>query len=183
MATGIIKQAIVSITVTHRGSTIGTSFDAFLLPTTALVVSEVTIVGFKRVCHLPRDALEGAGVEYSHAEWLGGKGRAVVYDSEWNGTATKEGIREVRRLIEILQDGKITVLLCSEGDWRQCHREVLADIMVYTGSGIEIKHISPRGDKAFRHPVKADLSHIENPVDAPISLQSYRGMPPSKKFR
>ncbi|KAF4741078.1 hypothetical protein FOZ62_011254, partial [Perkinsus olseni] len=79
-------------------------------------------------------SLEAAGIDYEHNEWLGGKGRAVVYDEQWNGTATKEGVQQVLKLIESLNDGRVTVLLCSEGDWRQCHREILADIIVYSGA-------------------------------------------------
>lgn len=42
-----------------------------------------------------RASLEAVGIDYEHNEWLGGKGRAVVYDEEWNGTATKQGIQQV----------------------------------------------------------------------------------------
>ncbi|KAF4670329.1 hypothetical protein FOZ61_000519 [Perkinsus olseni] len=142
------------------------------------------IVGnrFPHFCAKPLKAsLEAAGIDYEHHEWLGGKGRAVVYDDQWNGTATKEGIEQVLKLIESLKDGRVTVLLCSEGDWRQCHREILADIIVYSGADIAIRHISGRGDRVLRHPVKSDFTHVERPVDAPSRVQSYRGMPRTTK--
>ncbi|KAF4734249.1 hypothetical protein FOZ63_010230, partial [Perkinsus olseni] len=97
---------------------------------------------FPHFCAKPLKAsLEAAGIDYEHNEWLGGKGRAVVYDDQWNGTATKEGIEKVLKLIESLKDGRVTVLLCSEGDWRQCHREILADIIVYSGAASDFELI------------------------------------------
>jgi uncharacterized protein (DUF488 family) len=48
--------------------------------------------------------------------------------------------RDLAALLE-LASGAPTAVMCAERDWRQCHRQILADVLV--ARGIEVVHVSP----------------------------------------
>lgn len=112
----------------------------------------------RRHPHFDDDALAvelaSAGVAYAHVPELGGH-RAPLdgsandgWDAEaFNGyadhLASAEFARGLQRLLE-LGAARPTAVMCAEGDWRRCHRRLLADVLVARGLA-EVGHIAPDG--------------------------------------
>jgi uncharacterized protein (DUF488 family) len=103
-----------------------------------------------------RDSLAAAGVDYEpFGEELGGRRRAsrtprgpaaVWRNDPFRGYAeymeTDEFATGLERLEELARS-QPTAIMCAEGDWRRCHRRLIADAL--SGRGWRIVHIRPDG--------------------------------------
>jgi uncharacterized protein (DUF488 family) len=103
-----------------------------------------------------RESLAAAGVEYEpFGEELGGRRRAsrtlrgpaaVWRNDAFRGYAeymeTDEFATGLERLEELAR-GHPTAIMCAEGDWRRCHRRLIADAL--SNRGWRIVHIRPNG--------------------------------------
>jgi len=103
-----------------------------------------------------RDSLAAAGVDYEpFGEELGGRRRAsrtprgpaaVWRNDAFRGYAeymeTDEFATGLERLEELARS-QPTTIMCAEGDWRRCHRRLIADAL--SGRGWRIVHIRPDG--------------------------------------
>jgi uncharacterized protein (DUF488 family) len=103
-----------------------------------------------------RDSLAAAGVDYEpFGEELGGRRRAsrtprgpaaVWRNDAFRGYAeymeTDEFATGLERLEELARS-QSTAIMCAEGDWRRCHRRLIADAL--SGRGWRIVHIRPNG--------------------------------------
>jgi uncharacterized protein (DUF488 family) len=121
----------------------------------------------RRHPHFDDDALAvelaPAGIAYAHLPELGGHRDPVAgsVNDGWpqpafNGYAdhlgSEEFARGLARLAE-LRAARVTAVMCAEGDWRRCHRQLLADVLV-AREGVEVVHIGPDGGSE-RHVVTA----------------------------
>ncbi|WP_445151543.1 DUF488 domain-containing protein [Baekduia sp. Peel2402] len=121
----------------------------------------------RRHPHFDDDALAvelaPSGIAYAHLSELGGHRDPVsgsVNDGwdvpAFNGyadhLASDEFARGLTRLAG-LRAARVSVVMCAEGDWRRCHRQLLADVLV-AREGVEIQHIAPDGTLE-RHVVTA----------------------------
>jgi uncharacterized protein (DUF488 family) len=112
----------------------------------------------RRFPHFDDDALAvelaPRGVAYAHVAELGGHRDPVAgsVNDGWdepafNGyadhLASDELARGVARLRALAASGP-TAVMCAEGDWRRCHRQLLADVLV-ARDGAEVRHIAPDG--------------------------------------
>jgi uncharacterized protein (DUF488 family) len=55
------------------------------------------------------------------------------------------------RRLEDLARARRVGFMCAEGDWRRCHRRLIADALV--SRGWQVEHIRPDG-RLERHPVE-----------------------------
>jgi uncharacterized protein (DUF488 family) len=121
----------------------------------------------RRHPHFDDDALAvelaSAGIAYTHLPELGGHRDPVAgsVNDGWeqpafNGyadhLASAEFARGLARL-GTLRTARATAVMCAEGDWRRCHRQLLADALVVR-EGLEVVHIGPDG-ATERHAVTA----------------------------
>lgn len=94
------------------------------------------------------------GIAYAHLPELGGHREPVAGSANdgwpepaFNGyadhLASGEFARGLARLAE-LRAARVTAVMCAEGDWRRCHRQLLADALVVR-EGVEVVHIAPGG--------------------------------------
>jgi uncharacterized protein (DUF488 family) len=101
-----------------------------------------------------RAALEGTGIAYERfGEQLGGR-RRPRRDSPnkgWRGAAfrgyadhmqTPEFAAGLERLEGLARERR-TAIMCAEGDWRRCHRRLIADALA--ARGWRVRHIRPDG--------------------------------------
>ena len=51
--------------------------------------------------------------------------------------------RDLAALLELAARAP-TAVMCAERDWRQCHRQILADVLV--ARGVEVVHVSPAAE-------------------------------------
>ena len=115
----------------------------------------------RRHPHFDDDALAvelaPAGIAYAHVAELGGhRGRLAEspndgWDVEaFNGyadhLASAEFARGLERLLA-LAAARPTAVMCAEGDWRRCHRRLLADVLVARGLA-DVRHVAPDGTVA-----------------------------------
>lgn len=98
-------------------------------------------------------ALAAAGIDYRWVPALGGRRRPVAGspNGAWRNAsfqgyadhlASAEfagGLTEVRALA----DTRRTALMCAEALWWQCHRRLIADVLVHRG--VEVMHIMGEG--------------------------------------
>jgi uncharacterized protein (DUF488 family) len=128
-------------------------------------------------------ALEGslaeAGVEYV---WLGDQlgGRRRSRRSSENDAWRVEGFRgyadhmasaEFRTGLERLEElarGKRTAFMCAEGDWRRCHRRLIADALL--ARGWEVEHLL-RDGRRERHELPPFAVIKANRVSYPAAQQ------------
>ena len=101
-------------------------------------------------------ALQGAGIAYqSFGEQLGGRRRSQHHsvNTGWRVAAfrayadhmqTPEFAAGIERL-EGLAQGRRAAIMCAEGDWRRCHRRLIADALLVRGWGVV--HIRPDGGR------------------------------------
>jgi uncharacterized protein (DUF488 family) len=93
------------------------------------------------------------GVAYAHVVELGGHREPVTGsandgwdEAAFNGyadhLATEEFARGVGRLTA-LASARPTAVMCAEGDWRRCHRQLVADVLALRGD--DVRHIAPGG--------------------------------------
>lgn len=121
----------------------------------------------RRHPHFDDDALAvelaPSGIAYAHLPELGGHrdpAPGSVNDGwdvpAFNGYADHLGSEEFERGLARLAElraARVTAVMCAEGDWRRCHRQLLADVLV-AREGIEVQHIAPDGTLE-RHAVTA----------------------------
>jgi uncharacterized protein (DUF488 family) len=93
------------------------------------------------------------GIAYTHLAELGGHRDPIAGSGNdgwdvpaFNGYAdhltSAEFARGLARL-DALATARPTAVMCAEGDWRRCHRQLLADVLVVRG-GV-VSHITPAG--------------------------------------
>ncbi len=103
-------------------------FIALLIPYGIAHVADIrSFPGSKRYPHFSRhslsEALQTAGIEYTHFPELGGKqaaGTSLPY------SALHPGIQR----LEALAEGSRVAYMCAEADWRNCHRAGLSDYLL-----------------------------------------------------
>lgn len=121
-------------------------------------LADVRVSPRSRYEHFNRSALAGsleaAGIHYVYlGEQLGGR-REPVPGSP-NGAWEEEAFRGyadhmaseqfaagLARLEELASDHRVAIM-CAEGDWRHCHRRLLADALVVAGH--LVRHLAPDG--------------------------------------
>jgi uncharacterized protein (DUF488 family) len=105
---------------------------------------------------LARDLLQH-GIAYRHMEDLGGLREATSTTSEasrdsgWRNPffrsyaehARTEPFREALDTLAAAAATQICAIMCAEGDWRQCHRQIIADYLLVRD--FEPLHILPDG--------------------------------------
>jgi uncharacterized protein (DUF488 family) len=92
--------------------------------------------------------LEAVGITYHWmGDRLGGKPDGLVadYDQLRASASFQAGIAEVRALAERHR----TILMCSEGDHRQCHRyKLITPVLVE--QGVQVLHVQPDGSLIYQ---------------------------------
>ena len=117
--------------------------------------------GSKRHPHFSREnlsaSLEEEDTEYHWLEALGGhrkrsndappsRNRGVEDEAfrKYADYMATDGFQQgVQGLMEIAQ-GRRTTIMCAEGDYRHCHRQLLSDHL--TANGVNVQHILPTGE-------------------------------------
>jgi uncharacterized protein (DUF488 family) len=112
----------------------------------------------RRHPHFDDDALAvelaSYGIAYAHVPELGGHRDRVPgsandgWDVEaFNGyadhLASGEFAHGLERLLA-LAGARPTAVMCAEGDWRRCHRRLLADVLVARDLA-DVRHVTPGG--------------------------------------
>jgi uncharacterized protein (DUF488 family) len=99
-------------------------------------------------------ALEGAGIAYERlGEQLGGRRRprrdspnkgwrAAAFQGYADHMQTPEFAAGLERLERLARERR-TAIMCAEGDWRRCHRRLIADALLMRGW--RVVHIRPEG--------------------------------------
>ncbi len=99
-------------------------------------------------------SLEGAGISYATlGEQLGGRREpqpdspnAAWKEDAFRGYADHLATGEFAAGLEMLQqlaETRRTAIMCAEGDWTQCHRRLIADVLAV--GGWRVVHIGPDG--------------------------------------
>jgi uncharacterized protein (DUF488 family) len=115
----------------------------------------------RRHPHFDDDALAvelaSAGIAYAHVAELGGHRDRLAgspndgWDVEaFNGYADHLASAEFGRGLErllALATARPTAVMCAEGDWRRCHRRLLADVLVARELA-DVRHVAPDGSVA-----------------------------------
>lgn len=111
----------------------------------------------RRHPHFDDDALAvelaPSGIAYAHLPELGGHRDPVAGSANdgwdepaFNGyadhLASEEFARGLARLTA-LAGARPTAVMCAEGEWRRCHRQLLADVLVVRSGAVS--HITPSG--------------------------------------
>jgi uncharacterized protein (DUF488 family) len=113
----------------------------------------------RRHPHFDDDALAvelaPSGIAYAHLPELGGHRDPIAgsVNDGWdvaafNGYADHLASEEFARGLErlrALSAVRATAVMCAEGDWRRCHRQLLADVLV-AREDVEVVHIAPGGE-------------------------------------
>jgi uncharacterized protein (DUF488 family) len=148
----------------RRAFTIGHStheFDAFVALLADHGVRHVADVrrfpGSRRNPQFARETLASGlaadGIGYSHLEALGGR-RSAAAGSEnggWENAAFRGYADHMATaefaaglaVLEDLADAAPTAVMCAEALWWQCHRRLVADVLVARGRAVD--HIGPEG--------------------------------------
>ena len=116
--------------------------------------------GSRRHPHFSRESLSASmgeeGIVYHWLEPLGGNRKRAkdappspnrgiedeAFRSYADYMATDEFTLGVKRLMEIAGQHR-TSIMCAEGDYRHCHRQLLSDHLV--ANGVTVQHILPSG--------------------------------------
>ena len=100
-------------------------------------------------------ALEAAGVAYVHLEDLGGlreegddapsahKGWRNPFLRSYAGYATTPAFRAAFDRLMAEAGRSSSAIMCAEGDWRQCHRQIVTDYLLCRA--VAVRHILPDG--------------------------------------
>jgi uncharacterized protein (DUF488 family) len=96
-------------------------------------------------------ALREAGVDYAHFEGLGGR-REGGLSGYADHIATPGFETEFERLLELAAE-RPTAVMCAERDWRNCHRQFIADALAARGH--EVLHVAADGELE-PHPARLD---------------------------
>jgi uncharacterized protein (DUF488 family) len=112
----------------------------------------------RRHPHFDDDALAvelaSSGIAYAHLPELGGHRDPVAGSPNdgwdvpaFNGYADHLGSAEFARGLDrllALAAARPAAVMCAEGDWRRCHRRLLADVLVARGLA-DVGHLTPDG--------------------------------------
>jgi uncharacterized protein (DUF488 family) len=111
----------------------------------------------RRHPHFDDDALAvelaSYGIAYAHLPELGGHRDPVggsgndgwdvaAFNGYADHLASAEFARGLARL-DALASARTTAVMCAEGDWRRCHRQLIADVLVLGGK--TVTHVLPDG--------------------------------------
>jgi uncharacterized protein (DUF488 family) len=111
-------------------------------------------------------SLQAAGIEYVHlGEQLGGRREPQTgsLNKAWeepafvgyaDHMASDEFAAGLARVEQLATDRR-TVVMCAEGDWRQCHRRLVADALVARGH--KVLHLGPDGSLAAHEMTESAL--------------------------
>jgi uncharacterized protein (DUF488 family) len=96
--------------------------------------------------------LDRAGIAYQKlGEQLGGRRqarddptdrRAAAFRAYAEHTRTPEFAAGLERLEQLARE-RLTAIMCAEGDWRRCHRRLIAEAL--TAHGWRVTHVLPDG--------------------------------------
>jgi uncharacterized protein (DUF488 family) len=118
----------------------------------------------RRHPHFDDDALAvelaPSGIAYAHVVELGGHRdpvpgsvndgwEAAAFNGYADHLASEEFARGLARLAALASE-RPTAVMCAEGDWRRCHRRLVADVLALRGD--DVRHITP-GGAVERHAV------------------------------
>ena len=143
--------------------------------------------GSRRQPHFGATALEGslarAGIDYLWlGEGLGGRRRSRPSspNSGWRvegfrGYADHMGGEEFAQGLGRLEEAaaaRRTAVMCAEGDWRRCHRQLVADALLVRGW--RVLHIGPAGGveehRLTPFAVASDSGGLTYPGQEPLAL-------------
>jgi uncharacterized protein (DUF488 family) len=122
--------------------------------------------GSRRNPQFNRDALEetlaSAAIRYVHAEALGGRlsgepgeGRfACIRTAAFRSYAARMGTDEWKRALAAALAEPTPCVMCAETDWRRCHRQLIASLLV--ARGIPVLHLAPGRREPHRLPAGAE---------------------------
>jgi uncharacterized protein (DUF488 family) len=100
------------------------------------------------------ETLKSAGIGYVHLEDLGGlreeggegsphKGWRNPFLRSYAGYATTPTFAAALGHLMGEAGRSTAAVMCAEGDWRQCHRQIVTDYLL--GHGVDVRHIMPTG--------------------------------------
>jgi uncharacterized protein (DUF488 family) len=149
---------VVVFTIGHSSHALG-AFTALLRGAGISQVADVRRwPRSRRHPHFDDDALAvelaPLGIAYAHVPELGGHRAPVAgsandgWEAEaFNGYADHLGSAEFARGLQrllALAAVRPTAVMCAEGDWRRCHRRLLADVLQARGTAA-VRHVAPDG--------------------------------------
>jgi uncharacterized protein (DUF488 family) len=100
-------------------------------------------------------ALEAEGIGYVHLEDLGGlreqgtdtpsphTGWRNSFLRSYAGYASTPAFAAALDTLLAAASRSVCSIMCAEGDWRQCHRQIVADYLL--SRGVDVRHILPDG--------------------------------------
>jgi uncharacterized protein (DUF488 family) len=105
-------------------------------------------------------ALEAAGIRYRHAEVLGGRLSGVpgeerfgcIRTAAFRTYAARMGTPEWQEALASSLEEAAPCFLCAETDWRRCHRQLIAELLVARGH--DVLHLLP--DRVEPHRLSDD---------------------------
>jgi uncharacterized protein (DUF488 family) len=90
-------------------------------------------------------ALDVAGIAYTHMETLGGRRKPADAGggpfAAYAAYAKTDAFRVALTELEALARTAPAAILCAEGDWRRCHRQIVAEHLAR--DGFTVTHILP----------------------------------------
>jgi uncharacterized protein (DUF488 family) len=106
------------------------------------------------------DALEAAGIRYRHAQALGGRLSGEPGEERFGCIRTpafrsygaRMATREWQDALAGALEEPAPCFLCAETNWRRCHRQLIAELLVARGH--EVVHLLP--DRVERHHLSDD---------------------------
>lgn len=101
-----------------------------------------------------RDGLTRAGIGYRHLPELGGRRGSIDTGSDnlywpegplrnYADYAQTAAFRAALEVIGQLAQASSIAIMCAEGAWRKCHRQIVADYLL--ADGLSVQHILPDG--------------------------------------
>ena len=107
-------------------------------------------------------SLASAGIRYVHAEALGGRlsgepGEerfACLRTPAFRSYAARMGTGEWQEALAAALAEPMPCVMCAETDWRRCHRQLIASLLVARGR--EVLHLAPGHIEAHRLPAQAE---------------------------
>ena len=102
------------------------------------------------------DALEAAGIRYQHVEALGGRLSGepgedrfgCIRTPAFRSYAARMGTRDWQEALAAALEQPAPCFLCAETNWRRCHRQLIAELLVARGH--EVVHLLPDGVERHR---------------------------------
>jgi uncharacterized protein (DUF488 family) len=86
--------------------------------------------------------LAEADIDYAHLEGLGGKRTGGL--GGYSDHMASEGFADALVELIALAAEHPTVMMCAERDWRNCHRQFIADAL--TARGHDVLHVTADGE-------------------------------------